>query len=70
MSGTQLIIVVDRERCMGSGVCSFHAPNTFDLDDECKSFVVGVNDPEESIRNAVESCPQRAISVAEADATA
>ena len=70
MSGTQLIIVVDRERCMGSGVCSFHAPNTFDLDDECKSFVVGVNDPEESIRNAAESCPQRAISVTEAEAPA
>lgn len=48
---------------MGSGVCSFHAPNTFDLDDACKSFVVGVNDAEESIRNAAESCPQRAITV-------
>ena len=29
-----LSIKVDRERCMGSGNCAFHAPNTFDLDDE------------------------------------
>jgi ferredoxin len=65
VSGPRLTIVIDRERCMGSGVCSFHAPSTFDLDDACKSFVVGVNDPEESIRNAVESCPQRAITVTE-----
>jgi ferredoxin len=54
-------IVIDRERCMGSGLCSFHAPSTFDLDDECKSVVLGVNDPDDAIRNAVESCPQRAI---------
>ena len=26
-------IVIDRDKCMGSGNCSFHAPNTFDLDD-------------------------------------
>jgi ferredoxin len=66
VSEARLVIVIDRERCMGSGVCSFHAPSTFDLDDACKSYVVGVNDSEESIRNAAESCPQRAITVTEA----
>jgi len=50
---------------MGSGVCSFHAPATFDLDDACKAIVVGINDPEDAIRNAAESCPQRAISIIE-----
>jgi ferredoxin len=33
-------IVVDRERCIGSGNCCFYAPNTFDLDDELKSVVI------------------------------
>ncbi len=63
MSGPHITVTVDRTRCMGSGVCSFHAPATFDLDDACKAFVVGINDPVEAIENAAESCPQRAITI-------
>lgn len=65
MGTPHLEIHIDRERCMGSGVCSFHAPATFDLDAACKAVVVGINDPVEAIRNAEESCPQRAIRVVE-----
>lgn len=65
MSESKLRIVIDRDRCMGSGVCSFHAPATFDLDDACKAIVVGGNDDEDAIRNAAESCPQRAITLHE-----
>ena len=36
-------IRIDREKCMGSGNCSFWAPGTFDLDDEGIATVV---DPE------------------------
>jgi ferredoxin len=57
-------IVVDRERCIGSGNCCFYAPNTFDLDDELKSVVI---DPEgddpADVRAAVEGCPVNAISI-------
>ena len=57
-------IVVDRERCIGSGNCSFYAPNTFELDDELKSVVV---DPEgdnsADVRAAVEGCPVNAIGI-------
>lgn len=69
MSGSKLVITVDRERCMGSGVCMFHAPNTFDIDDACKAIVVGVNDPDDAIRNAADSCPQRAITITETGGT-
>ena len=65
MTEPTLRIEIDRERCMGSGVCSFHAPATFDLDDACKAIVVGLHDPEDAIRNAAESCPQRAITITE-----
>jgi ferredoxin len=65
VSNTKFVITVDRERCMGSGVCSFHAPHTFDLDEQCKSVVIGVHDPDDAIRNAVESCPQRAITMSQ-----
>ena len=65
MNTPRITVTVDRTRCMGSGVCSFHAPATFDLDDECKAFVVGLNDPLDAIANAAESCPQRAITITE-----
>jgi len=57
-------IVVDCERCIGSGNCCFYAPNTFDLDDELKSVVVdpGGDDPAD-VRAAVEGCPVNAISI-------
>jgi ferredoxin len=55
-------IRIDRERCMGSGSCQFHAPATFDLDDETKAIVVDpAGDPARSIRNAAENCPTGAI---------
>jgi ferredoxin len=59
--------VVDRDRCIGSGNCSFYAPNTFDLDDELKSVVVDpAGDDPADVRAAVEGCPVIAIRV-EAD---
>jgi ferredoxin len=61
-----LRIEVDRGRCMGSGECSYHAPSTFDLDDELKSTVVdAAGDPPEKVRLAADSCPTRAITVVE-----
>lgn len=59
-------IRIDRERCMGSGSCQFHAPATFDLDPECKAVVVGGDaDSDRAIRNAAEGCPTRAIELVE-----
>jgi ferredoxin len=57
-------IVVDRERCIGSGNCCFYAPNTFDLDDELKSVVIDPEGDEPAdVRAAVEGCPVDAISI-------
>jgi ferredoxin len=57
-------LVVDRERCIGSGNCCFYAPSTFELDDDLKSVVVDPkgNDPAD-VRAAIEGCPVNAISV-------
>jgi len=60
---------IDRERCMGSGSCQFHASKTFDLDAECKAIVIDAcGDPPRAIRNAAEGCPTRAIELVEATA--
>jgi ferredoxin len=57
-------IVVDRELCMGSGMCIVYAPATFEHDDETKAVVVDpAGDPIESIRNAVQACPTSAITL-------
>ena len=62
-----LSINIDRERCMGSGNCAFHAPNTFDLDDEMKAIVVNADgDPDDKIRLAVDGCPTLALSLDDA----
>ncbi len=61
-------IQIDRERCMGSGSCQFHAPHTFDLDAKCKAVVIdALGDPLRAIRNAAEGCPTRAIQIDEID---
>jgi ferredoxin len=57
-------IRVDRSLCMGSGQCSWYAPNTFDQDDETIAVVINPNgDPADAIQNAVDSCPTGALSI-------
>jgi ferredoxin len=57
----------DRERCQGHGRCYSPAPRIFTSDDD--GFAVLVNedltaDEEAEARIAVNSCPERAISLA------
>jgi ferredoxin len=57
-------IRIDRSLCMGSGQCSWYAPNTFDQDDETIAIVIDQHgDPAEAIQTAVRSCPAQAISI-------
>jgi ferredoxin len=55
-------ITVDRELCMGSGMCMVYAPGTFAHDDEAKAVVV---DPEadgpDALQAALEACPTGAL---------
>jgi len=53
---------VDRDRCMGSGQCTFYAPSTFDLDDLSIAVVVDPDgDPDDAIQMAIDVCPTRAL---------
>ena len=63
---TKIKVSVDRSLCMGTGVCVMAAPDVFDQDDECKVVISDEYDGESDIakvREAMESCPTRAISV-------
>lgn len=56
-------ISIDRDLCIGSGLCIMYAPATFTHDEQTKATLVDANgDPVESIQTAVEACPTGALS--------
>ncbi|MEU6004187.1 ferredoxin [Streptomyces sp. NPDC047197] len=59
---------VEKERCVGAGMCALNAPSVFTQDDDGFSEVLpgredGGGDPR--VREAVRSCPVRAVTVEE-----
>ncbi|KHK97828.1 ferredoxin [Microbacterium mangrovi] len=55
-------LTIDRDRCMGSGQCTFYAPNTFDLDDLSIAIVTDEDgDDAGKIQMAIDVCPTRSI---------
>ena len=58
-------VSIDRERCIGSGLCVLYAGETFDQDAEAKAVVrtppAGALD---EVRAAAEACPTAAIQLA------
>ena len=58
------VVTVDRDCCIGSGMCVIYAPGTFDQDATAKAVVRDpVTDGLDAIRTAVEACPTRALSL-------
>jgi ferredoxin len=58
------VIAIDRELCMGSGMCLVYASGTFAHDDETKAIVVDPSgDPLEALMTAAEACPTGALQV-------
>ena len=59
-------VEIDRDVCMGSGNCTYHAPGAFALDDDGIAYVVDPSGaPEAAVRGAAQQCPTRAITVRE-----
>ena len=60
-------VQVDATRCQGHTLCAMIAPKAFQLDDiDGHSSPVSEEvpaDQEEQVREAVQSCPERAISI-------
>jgi ferredoxin len=58
------VVLIDRDLCIGSGVCLVYASGTFTHDAELKAVMVDqVTDTVEAIRVAVEACPTGALSM-------
>ncbi|MGY1435539.1 ferredoxin [Streptomyces reniochalinae] len=61
-------IEVDRDLCIGSGMCTAGAPEAFRLDAARQSRPVETERaPSEEVRSAAEGCPVEAITVTLAD---
>lgn len=59
---------VDRELCIGCGICEEACPEVFRLEDDGIAIVITESvDPElyGAVRDAAEMCPVEAISIAE-----
>jgi ferredoxin len=59
-------VTIDRELCMGSGLCVLYASGTFEHDGETKAVVLDrPTDDLDAVRNAVSACPTAAITINE-----
>lgn len=57
---------VDRDACIGSGMCAGSAPDYFRLDGGRSQPVAERVRPDDDVRYAAESCPMEAITVRDA----
>ena len=59
-------VVVDRDRCVGSGACEMLAPDVFEVDDD-GVLVIHREEPAEEelpdVRDAVQACPIQALAL-------
>jgi ferredoxin len=62
---------VDRERCIGAGMCVLTAPGVFDQNDEDGRVVPPDTTPapewEPAVREAAQMCPSGAIAIVSGD---
>jgi ferredoxin len=57
-------VMIDRDRCIGTGNCAYWLPAVFEVDDDGYALVVDITAAtQEEIVTAAQRCPTRAISV-------
>jgi ferredoxin len=57
-------VVVDRDICMGTGMCVVYAPAAFSQDEDTKSVFRAPYDADPAaVRTAVEACPTGALTL-------
>lgn len=63
-----LVVKIDKSRCLSCGACTVIAPKTFELDEKMMIKVKssGPYDNPKTIKEAIEGCPVEAIKVEQA----
>ncbi len=55
-------VSIDKEACIGCGVCVSIAPDVFEMDDDGKAKVIKEEGFDEStVQSAIDQCPTQAI---------
>jgi len=60
-----MIVKLDRDECIGCGVCEQICPDVFELDEDAGKAKVIRSEGAECAKEAVDSCPVGCISVEE-----
>lgn len=66
LGGNEMKAIVDKDTCIGCGLCPSVCPEVFDMDDDGKATEIVDSVPsgvEDSAKEAEESCPVNAISI-------
>ncbi len=58
-------VKVDRDTCIGCGVCASICPDVFEIDEEGKAKVLVEETDLECVKEAAESCPTGSITIEE-----
>ncbi len=59
-------VTVDRDTCIGDGICASLCPDVFEMDDDGKSKVIKPeigDDLKDCVQEAVDSCPVSCITM-------
>jgi ferredoxin len=56
-------VTVDRDACLGSGMCAGTAPRHFRLDDGRSRPIEETIEPDDAVLDAADTCPAEAITV-------
>ncbi|MGY1433886.1 ferredoxin [Streptomyces reniochalinae] len=60
-------VEIDRDVCIGSGMCAGMAPSVFELENERSRAAAEQIDPQEAALDAADSCPALAITLLDED---
>ena len=55
------MIKVDKEKCVGCGLCPILCPEIFEINEEGKATVISQKE-DPHLKEAIEQCPEEAIS--------
>ncbi|WP_329008171.1 ferredoxin [Micromonospora rifamycinica] len=63
---TRWTVTVDRDACIGTGVCAGAAPRQIEIRDGKASALAPQTEPDEAVVDAADMCPMSAITVRDA----
>jgi len=55
-------LIIDKEACIGDGICESLCPDVFQMTDDGKAEVIDEQSNEPCVQDAIDACPTEAIS--------